>query len=138
MGIIIKKAFFMVLILSVAACGCGSNDLSTPEKNVESLYRAISKKDYESYSKCFYLGGELRADDIRIAANTVFKYVMVIKHTIIERREVSPEKVELKIEEISQRENGLKYASTFIVKYIRVGKEWKILNSEHIETKRIS
>ncbi len=138
MDIIIKKKFLMVLILSVAVCGCGSTDLSTPEKSVESLYHAISKKDYESYSRCFYLGGELRTEDIRIAANTVFKYVRVIKYRIIERREVSPDKVNLKIEEISQRENGLKYASTFIVKYIKVGKEWKILNSENIETKRVA
>jgi hypothetical protein len=125
------------MVLTVANCGRSSIDLSTPEKSVESLYYAISKKDYELYLRCFHVDGELKADDIKIAARTVFRHINLIKHTIIEKREISPEKVNLRIQEISQRENGMKYASTFIVKYIKVGSEWKILNSENIETRKI-
>jgi hypothetical protein len=50
---------------------------------------------------------------------------------------MNPDKGNLPIEEVLQRENRLKLASAFIMEYIKVGKEWKVFNPKVVETERI-
>ena len=50
---IMRIMVLMIILLSIGACGGSRVDLSTPEKCVDSLYYAISKKDAELYSRCF-------------------------------------------------------------------------------------
>jgi hypothetical protein len=54
-----------------------------------------------------------------------------------ETQEMSPDKGNVTIEEVLRRENWPRVASAFIMEYIKVGKEWKVLKQETIETKRI-
>ncbi len=135
----IKKILLRSMIMIAILYGCSSGDFSTPEQNVESLYRAISEKNPELYVKCFYIDNEfkLKADDLRLAAEGIFKYIKVLKYRIIEKKEIAPNRIDLKIEEVGETYTKIKYMSTFIVKYIKVGKEWKALGSEKIETKKL-
>jgi len=50
---------------------------------------------------------------------------------------MSPDKGNVTIEEVLRRENWPRVASAFIMEYIKVGEEWKVLKQETIETKRI-
>ena len=60
-----------------------------------------------------------------------------MEYRIIERQEMSPDKGNLTIEKVLQRENRLRVASAFIMEYIKVGKGRKVLKQETIETKKI-
>lgn len=127
-----KRIVLMIILLSVGAYGCGRIDLSTPEKSVDSLYYAISKKDAELYSRCFYEGGEYKVDEIKRAARYIFEHLSIIEYKIIGREEIAPDKVSLKVEEVSKRNDGLMIASSAIVTCIKIGKDWKILKSETV------
>ena len=138
MRIIIRNPFPLAVVLLLAISGCASIDLSTPEKNLGSLYQAIANKDSQSYAECYYAGGSARADQLNLEAQDVFKNVTVIGHTIIQKQEVTSLSANLTVVEISRREDGGTYASTFTVKYIKMGNDWKILSVGDIDTKRIN
>jgi len=137
MSIFIKRIFRIIIVLLVVISGCASIDLSTPEKNLASLYQAIASKDPKLYADCYYTGRGVGIGDLNRAAQDVFKHVTVVEHRIISRQELSPIFVNLTVEEISYREDGKKYASTFTVKYVKIGDEWKVLSVENIETRKM-
>jgi hypothetical protein len=133
----IQRLIPIIIVLSVAIHGCATVDFSTPEKNLTSLYQAIAKKDPILFTECYYTGRGAKISGLDQAAQDVFKHVTVIQHRIIRKEEVNPYFVNLTVEEISYREDGGKYASTFTVKYVKIGDEWKILGVENIETKKM-
>ena len=133
----VRSKFLGIVILSVFIYGCSSIDLSTPEKNVDTLYYAISKKDAGLYAKCFYEKGEFTTSEIKQAAPHIFARLKILRYKIIQRENIGPNEVKLKIEEFSQRENGVKCSSTFMIRFIKIGKQWKILDSKTIEFKKI-
>jgi hypothetical protein len=55
---------------------------------------------------------------------------------LIRTQEVSPKYVNLTVEELSYREDGRKYASTFTVRYVKVGNNWRVLSVENSEIRR--
>jgi len=136
--ICIKNKLLRILILSFFVYGCSSSiDLSTPEKSVESFYYAVSKKDDKLYAKCFYEHGEFTTNQLRLAAQHIFAHYKTLRYKILEKENVRPDEVRFTLEEVLERDNRLKLVSTSIVTYIKVGKEWKILNSKSIEFKKI-
>jgi hypothetical protein len=137
MKICFKSKFLSAVVLSIFVFACSSTDLSTPDKTVDTLYCAISKKDAGLYAKCFYEHGELNTSEIKLAARYGFAHLRILRYKIIQRENVAPDEVKLTIQEVSQRENGIKISSTFVARFIKVGKQWKILDSKTIEFKKI-
>jgi len=133
----VKSKFLEIILLASFVCGCDSVDLSTPEKAIESLYYAISKKDDGLYAKCFYEHGEFKNSEIKQGTRGIFAHFEILRHKILQKENVGPDEVKFTMEEVLQKDNGLKFVSTFVVMYIRVGKEWKILSTTGIETKKI-
>jgi hypothetical protein len=132
-----KRIVSIILLLSISAYSCSRIDLSTPEKCVESLYYAISKKDARLYSRCFYEGGEYNINEIKMGARYIFEHLSIVEYRIIGREENTADKVSLKVEEVSKKSDGLMIASSSVVTCIKVGKDWKILKSETVATKKI-
>ena len=137
MEICVKSKFLRVVILTLFVYCCSSNDLSTPEKTMESLYYAISKKDAGLYAKCFHEQGQFTTNEIKLGARYIFTHFKILKYKITQKENVSPNEVRFTMEEVLQKDNGLKFMSTSIVTYIKVGKEWKILSTKDIESKKI-
>jgi len=137
MKICFKSEFLITVVLSLWVFSCSSTDLSAPEKNVDTLYYAISEKDAALYAKCFYEHGEFTTSEIKQAAPHVFAHLKILRYKIIQRENVKPDEVNLKIEEVSRRKNGVKISSTFVARFIKVGKQWKLLDSKTIEFKEI-
>ena len=137
MEICVKSKSLRVIILTLFVYCCSSNDFSTPEKTMESLYYAISKKEAGLYAKCFYEQGQFTTSEIKLGARYIFTHFKILKYKIIQKENVRPNEVKFTMEEVLQKDTGLKFVSTFIVTYIKVGKEWKILSTKDIETKKI-
>ena len=137
MGTLMKRVVSMIIALNIGFYGCTRIDLSTPEKCVDSLYHAISKKDVELYSRCFYEGGEYKIDEIKTGARYIFEHLSIIEYRITGREEITAEKMNLKVEEVSEKRDGPIIASSFIVTCIKVGKDWKILKSETLAIRKI-
>lgn len=137
MKIRFRNKFLSAVVLGIFVFGCSSIDLSTPEKNVDTLYYAISNKDVGLYAKCFYEHGELNTSEIKLAARYILTHFKILKHEIIQKETVKPDEVKFTLEEVLQKDTGLKFKSKFIVMFIKVGGEWKILNTKGIETKKI-
>ncbi len=137
MEICTKSKLLGIILSTFFIYGCTSIDLSTPEKSVESFYYAVSQKDAKLYAKCFYEHGEFTCSQLRLAAQHIFAHIKILRFKIVQKETVSPNEVKLTIEEVLQRDNELKFVSTFIVTYIKVGKEWKILRTKDIETRKI-
>ena len=135
--ICVESKFLGIILLASFLCGCDSVDLSAPEKAMESLYYAISKKDDGLYAKCFYEHGEFKNSEIKQGTRCIFAHFEILRHKILQKENVRPDEVKFTMEEVLQKDNGLKFVSTFVVMYIRVGKEWKILSTTNIETKKI-
>jgi len=127
----------MIILLSTSACVGSRVDLSTPEKCVDSLYYAISRKDAELYSKCFYEGGEYKIDEIKMGARYIFEHLSIIEYRIIGREGITADNVSLKVEEVSKKSDGLMIASSSIVTCIKIGKDWKILKLETLAIRKI-
>jgi hypothetical protein len=135
MRILTKKLFPVVVALTLTVSGCATLDLSTPENNLASLYRAIANKDAKSYVECFYVASSM--EDALRAAQNMFEQVTVIDHKLVKTEELTQHYSNLTVLEVSKREDGQRYASTFTVRYVKIKNRWKILNVENIETVRV-
>ena len=96
-----------------------------------------SKKDAKLYSRCFYEGGEYKIDEIKMGAQYIFEHWSVIEYKIIGRGEITADKVNLKVEEVSKKRDGPMVTSSFMVTCIKVGNDWKILKSETLAIRKI-
>ena len=132
-----KSKFLMVMLLGFFAYSCSSHDFSRPEEAMKSFYYAIANKDAELYAKSFYEQGQFTAGEIRLGAQYIFAHFKTLKYEIIQKQSVGPDKVQFTMEEVLEKDNGMKFVSKFIVTYVKAGKEWKILNTQDIETRKI-
>jgi hypothetical protein len=134
-----KTLILQSLVLVFFVLGCTSIDLSSPEKNYESVYRAIKVKNFDMFSKCFQTDAELYNEkNLRILADKMFNDIDIVSHRIIKKEKTGEKEASIVAEEISQRKDGIRTKSTFRINYINSGGIWKIISSETLSFEKLT
>jgi hypothetical protein len=144
----IVPCLLLYYAITVLVAGCTKSlDLSSPEKNNETIKRAFQTKDFDLWLKCFQDEDKFREELIQISGKSsskdlkshLFKRNRLLESTVIEKNETSESEAALKIKSVLEKRlsSGNKYLvkSIILVKYIKIGNDWKVHSTEEIEIK---
>jgi len=137
---IMKNSFIALtlILLCVFQYACSrTNEFLTPEATYERLYEAIQKKDLKDYISCFHKESKMYSvSNLNTLAPYAFNKMIVKKHTVLKRENVSNDQVILTVEETVERviNKPVTMKSLIEIKFMRDGKKWKIYSSKILKT----
>lgn len=146
--IIIVLWLLLYSAITIFVAGCAkSPDLSSPEKNHETILYAYQTKNFDLWLKCFQDEDVIRKGFVDISGENhfeefktkFFEKYHLLKSTIIKKNKTNESEATLKIKDEIElnmpSEDKYLVKSMYLAKYIKIGNDWKIHSTEKIDAK---
>ena len=134
---VLNKYIIIFGLLIICISCVRSMNFSTPESTYNYYQKSVAEKNYDAVYKCFYLdNGGYNKENLKILVNKLFSDIHLVESKIINRKEVSPERIDLTVIDtlVFKKYDHKKKNTKVLIEFIKTEEGWKITKTTLLDS----